>query len=233
MKRSGPLFTLLAGLVLALFMLSVNATSGTGSSSYSDSSSDTSGTAGPSVSPTAGPPSKGPSPSRTAAPTPSSTPAKKPPSDARYTGRTDDDSASIAITLRDGEAVAYFCDGRATESWLKGDVEDDGSMRLTGKNGAKLDGRIVGDKVRGTVEIRERTWAFTAPKTRKPAGVYRATSEVRGERLDGGWVVQADGSQVGILNRDGEPAAAPRLDPDTGAVALADGDRLTARPVVP
>ncbi|MFD0419947.1 hypothetical protein [Streptomyces sp. NPDC127108] len=233
MKRSGPLFTLLAGLVLALFMLSVNATSGTGSSSYSDSSPDTPGTAGPKAPPTAGTPSKGPGPTRTATPTPSSTPAKKPPSDARYAGRTDDDSASIAITLRDGEAVAYFCDGRATESWLKGDVEDDGSMRLTGKNGAKLDGRIVGDKVRGTVEIRKRTWAFTAPKTRKPAGVYRATSEVRGEQLDGGWVVQADGSQVGILKRDGEPAKAPRLDPETGAVVLADGGRLTARPVVP
>lgn len=226
MKRSGPLFTLLAGLVLALFMLSVNATSGTGSSSYSDSSSDT---VEPAASPTTSAPGDRPNPSRT----PSPKPTEKPPADARYAGRTDDDSASIAITLRDGEAVAYFCDGRTTESWLKGDVEDDGSMRLTGKHGAKLDGRIVGDKVRGTVEIRKRTWAFTAPKTRKPAGVYRATSEVRGEKLDGGWIVQADGSQVGILTRDGEPAEAPRLDPATGAVALADGGRLTARPVVP
>ncbi|MFD9883980.1 hypothetical protein ACFWZT_21235 [Streptomyces alboflavus] len=233
MKRSGPLFTLLAGLVLALFMLSVNATSGTGSSSYSDSSSDAADASEPTASPSTSAPGKGPSPTRTTTPTPSATPAKRPPSDARYAGRTDDDSASIAITLRDGEAVAYFCDGRATESWLKGDVEDDGSMRLTGKHGAKLDGRIVGDKVRGTVEIRKRTWAFTAPKTRKPAGVYRATTEVRGEKLDGGWIVQADGSQVGILTRDGEPAKAPRLDPDTGAVALADGGRLTARPVVP
>lgn len=228
MKRSGPLFTLLAGLVLALFMLSVNATSGTGSSSYTDSSS---GAAEPTAPPAASTPAERPNPTRTA--TPSPTPAKKPPADARYAGRTDDDSASVAITLRDGKAVAYFCDGRATESWLKGDVEDDGSMRLTGKHGAKLDGRIVGGEVRGTVEIRKRTWKFTAPRTSKPSGVYRATSEVRGRKLDGGWIVQPDGSQVGILNRDGRPAKAPRLDPDTGAVALADGGRLTARPVVP
>ncbi|GHC79657.1 hypothetical protein GCM10010349_61820 [Streptomyces flavofungini] len=224
------MFTLLAGLVLALFMLSVNATSGTGSSSYTDSSSDP---AEPTAPPAASTPAERPSPTRAATPSPSPTPTKKAPADARYAGRTDDDSASVAITLRDGEAVAYFCDGRATESWLKGDVEDDGSMRLTGKNGAKLDGRIVGDKVRGTVEIRKRTWAFTAPRTSKPSGVYRATSEVRGQQLDGGWIVQPDGSQVGILKRDGKPAKAPRLDPDTGAVVLADGGRLTARPVVP
>ncbi|GGS01061.1 hypothetical protein GCM10010252_44530 [Streptomyces aureoverticillatus] len=218
-------------------MLSVNATTGTGSSSYSDSSSDssdpsgTAGPAGPAASPTTSAPGKRPSPTRT----PSPAPTKKPPADGRYTGRTDDDSASVAITLRAGGAVAYFCDGRATESWLKGDVEDDGSMRLTGRHGAKLDGRLAPDNgsIRGTVEIREKSWAFTAPKAEKPSGVYRATAEARGERLDGGWIVQPDGSQVGILNRDGEPAEAPRLDPATGTVVLGDGGRLTARPVVP
>ncbi|MFD5704031.1 hypothetical protein [Streptomyces lasiicapitis] len=232
MKRSGPLFTLLAGLVLALFMLSVNATTGTGSSSYSDAPS---GTSEPTASPTTGAPVDRPNPSRTATPTPSPTPTKKPPADGRYTGRTDDDSASVAITLRDGEAVAYFCDGRATESWLKGDVEDDGSMRLTGKRGAKLDGRLTGNGARigGTVEIRGKSWKFTASRAKKPSGLYRATSEVRGEKVDGGWIVQPDGSQVGILTRDGEPAKAPRLDPDTGTVVLDDGGRLTARPVVP
>ncbi|WP_030683497.1 hypothetical protein [Streptomyces sp. NRRL B-1347] len=221
MKRSGPLFTLLGGLLLALFMLSLNATTGSGSTSYGDSSSDA---AEPSPPPTA-----------TASPSAKPSPSKKPrpPADGRYTGRTDDDTASVAITLRAGKATAYYCDGRTTEAWLKGDVEDDGSLKLTGKGGAELDGRVKGDTVRGTVDVRDKARPFTAPRAKKPAGLYRATSEVRGERLDGGWIVQPDGSQVGVLSRDGEPTAAPRLDPATGAVRLPGGGRLTARPVVP
>ncbi|MFI8932763.1 hypothetical protein ACIG3E_34510 [Streptomyces sp. NPDC053474] len=222
MKASGPLFTLLGGLLLALFMLTLNATTGSGSSSYGDSSS---GAAKPAPPPTA-------SASPSAQPSPSKKP--RPPADGRYTGRTDDDTASVAITLRDGRATAYFCDGRATESWLKGDVEDDGSLRLTGKGGAKLDGRVKGDTVRGTVSVRGGPRPFTAPRAKKQqAGLYRARAEVRGERLDGGWIVQPDGSQVGVLSRDGRPAEAPRLDPATGAVRLPGGGRLTARPVVP
>ncbi|QCX75611.1 hypothetical protein C9F11_09615 [Streptomyces sp. YIM 121038] len=228
MKRSGPLFTLLGGLLLALFMLTLNATTGSGSSSYGDSSS---GAAKP-----AAPPAASASPSAKPSPSKKPSPAKKPrpPADGKYTGRTDDDTASVAITLRGGRATAYFCDGRTTESWLKGDVEDDGSLRLTGEGGAKLDGRVKGDTVRGTVDVRGGPRPFTAPRTeKKPAGLYRARAEVRGERLDGGWIVQPDGSQVGLLSRDGKPAAAPRLDPGTGAVRLPGGGRLTARPVVP
>ncbi|QDQ10733.1 hypothetical protein [Streptomyces spectabilis] len=223
MKRSGPLFTLFGGLLLALFMLSLNVTTGSGGSSYGDSSSSTAKPAPP--------PSPSAKPSPSGKPSPSKKP--RPPADGKYTGRTDDDTASVAITLREGKATAYYCDGRTTESWLRGDVEDDGSLRLTGKGGAKLDGRVKGDTVRGTVDVRDRPRAFSAPRAKKPAGLYRATSEVRGQRLDGGWIVQPDGSQVGILKRDGEPAGAPRLDPATGTVRLPGGGRFTARPVVP
>ncbi|MFD9906227.1 hypothetical protein [Streptomyces sp. NPDC059063] len=224
MKRSGPLFTLFGGLLLALFMLTLNATNGSGSSSYGDSAP---GTVKPAPTPTTSAPRATPSPS----PSPSRKP--KPPPDAKYTGRTDDDTASVAITLNDGKAVAYYCDGRTTESWLKGDVKDDGSMRLTGKGGAKLDGRLSGNRIRGTVDIREKTSDFTAARSAKPSGLYRATTQVRGAKLDAGWIVQADGSQVGILNRDGRPRKAPRLDPRTRTAVLDDGGRLTARPVVP
>jgi hypothetical protein len=41
MKRTGPLFTLLAGLLLALFMLSLNATTGTKPASTSQADSPT------------------------------------------------------------------------------------------------------------------------------------------------------------------------------------------------
>ncbi|GHE59630.1 hypothetical protein GCM10017771_82750 [Streptomyces capitiformicae] len=68
------------------------------------------------------------------------------------------------MSLRDGKAVAYFCDGRDKESWLKGDVEDDGGMKLTSKDGAELNGTLNGGSVRGTLDIGSQEYGFTADK---------------------------------------------------------------------
>ncbi len=151
---------------------------------------------------------------------------------ADYAGRTDDDSSAVSVSLRDGRAIAYFCDGRDKESWLKGDVEADGSMKLTGKGGSVLNGTLKGKSIRGTVDIEGGHYAFTADKAVKPSGLYRATATVRDAEIDGGWIVLSTGDQVGILNRDGKPSPAPRIDPETGAVTI-DGQQLTARPVTP
>ncbi|MFJ9246284.1 hypothetical protein [Streptomyces sp. NPDC101776] len=224
MKRPGPLLTLLAGLVLGLFMLTLNATSGTktASSSYSDAS--------PSASPKK---SANPSPTRKPTVTPSPTPSKSPVANASYAGRTDDDTASVAVSIRDGKAVAYFCDGRYKEAWLRGPVEDDGTMKLTAPNGAVLDGKLQqGKKILGTVKDEGRKYAFTADKAVKPSGLWRATAKVRGAKIDGGWIVLPNGRQTGIVTRDGKAAAAPRIDPETGTVTV-DGQQLTAQPVTP
>ncbi|MEU0037293.1 hypothetical protein [Streptomyces sp. NPDC006333] len=226
MKRPGPLLTLLAGLLLAVFMLSLNATTGVRNAS---SSRPRTPAAAPPASAT---PEQSTSP-RSPSPSPSASPSASPVPNADYAGRTDDDSSAVAVSLRDGRAIAYFCDGHDKESWLKGDVEDDGRMRLTGKNGAKLDGTLRdGRRIRGTVHLGGQRYAFTADKAVKPSGLYRATATVRGAELDGGWIVLPGGRQVGILDRDGEPAAAPAIDPETGAVTV-DGKKLTARPVTP
>ncbi|MFF1442664.1 hypothetical protein [Streptomyces sp. NPDC058295] len=219
MKRPGPLLTLLAGLVLGLFLLTLNATTGTktASSSYEEKS--------PSLAPTRG--------AASAAPTPVPSPSRVPAADADYAGRTDDDAAAIAVTVRDGKAIAYYCDGHTEESWLKGDVEDDGTLRLTGENGAKLDGTLEdGRRVDGTVTVGDGRHAFSADRAKKPSGLWKATATVRSAKIDGGWIVLKDGTQVGILTRDGKPSPAPRIDPETGAVTV-DGQQLTARPATP
>ncbi|WP_404196107.1 hypothetical protein [Streptomyces tauricus] len=225
MKRSGPLLTLLAGLLLAVFMLSLNATTGTRSTTTgSDSAADAvSASPAPAVTATVTPSKSAPSspaPSRSAVP------------DGDYAGRTDDDSSAVAVTLRDGKAVAYFCDGRDQESWLKGDVESDGGMRLTNKKGQVLTGTLAGKRIRGTVDMGQRNYGFTADRSLKPNALYRATDTVADTEIDGGWVLLQDDSQVGILKRDGRASPAPRIDPETGAVTV-DGERLTARPVTP
>ncbi|MFD2685869.1 hypothetical protein ACFS5L_13610 [Streptomyces phyllanthi] len=226
MKRSGPLFTLLAGLLLALFLLSLNATTGTRPTASGGEPPTTKVSPNPTPSPTGTGAGTGGSPS----PDPSTT--GTPPPNADYAGRTDDDSSAVAVSLRDGRAIAYFCDGRDQESWLKGDIEDDGSLKLTGRGGGELNGTLKGDRVRGTVDIGGKEYGFTADKAVKPSGLYRATATVRGAEVDGGWIVLRDGSQVGILKRDGRPSAAPEIDPGSGAVTI-DGERLTVRPVTP
>ncbi|MFD6286796.1 hypothetical protein [Streptomyces sp. NPDC060205] len=230
MKRSGPLFTLLAGLLLALFMLSLNATTGTRSKTTgSDSAADAvSASPAPAVTATVTPGKRSPSPG------PSKPKPRSTAPDADYAGRTDDDSSAVAVTLRDGRAVAYFCDGRDQESWLKGDVEADGSMRLTNeKNKAQvLTGKLAGKRITGTVDMGRREYGFTADKSLKPNALYRATDTVADTEIDGGWVLLQDDSQVGILKRDGKASPAPRIDPETGTVTV-DGEQLTARPVTP
>ncbi|MFJ9041392.1 hypothetical protein ACIRF8_33110 [Streptomyces sp. NPDC102406] len=220
MKRSGPLYTLFAGLALAVFMLVLNASTGESAPSYAGAPGDTA---------TAAPASPAPT---TASPSPSASPSRAARAKTSYAGRTDDDTAAVSVSVRGGKAVAYFCDGRTKESWLKGDVEDDGSMKLSGKGGATLDGTLAGERIRGKVTVGGRPYGFTAKKAVKPSGLYRATTEVRGAKIDGGWIVLPDGRQVGIVGRDDELSAAPRIDPRTGAVVI-DGAELTARPVVP
>lgn len=230
MKRAGPLITLFAGLLLGMFMLSLNATTGEPASTPPDRTA-ASAPASPPASPA---PPTGPAASPPAQPRVPAvrSPSPTPPPDARYAGRTRDDRASVAITLREGKAVAYYCDGRTQEAWLRGDVAADGSMRLRSKAGATLDGTVHDDRVDGTVTVRNAGHPFTAARASGPAGVYRATTEVRGTKVDGGWIVLQNGRQIGIVSRDGEPGAAPPIDPRTGAVTI-DGEQVTARPVTP
>ncbi|WP_372347685.1 hypothetical protein [Streptomyces sp. KL116D] len=229
MKRSGPLYTLFAGLALGLFMLSLNATTGEAGTPYGGAPAASPSATGVRPSKSASPAA---SPTESATTPPSPSPSTSAAPKTSYAGRTDDDSSAVSVSVRGDKAIAYFCDGRTKESWLKGNVEDDGSMKLSGKHGAKLEGRLANDRIRGTVEVDRKPYGFTANKAVKPSGLYRATTEVRGAEVDGGWIVLPGGRQVGIVRRDDDPSAAPPIDPETGTVTV-DGEQLTARPVVP
>ncbi|MEU6342385.1 hypothetical protein ABZ883_15760 [Streptomyces sp. NPDC046977] len=218
MQRSGPLYTLLAGLALALIMLSLNATTGDVASSAPAPSSAPSASSAPSPSlPPTAPPSPAPS-------------TRGAPPDADYAGRTADGAASVALALRKGKAIAYVCDGRTKEAWLRGDVGDDGTLRLTGDHGARLEGTLRSTTISGDVELTGLRQPFEARKAVKPSGLYRTTASVRGARVVGGWIVLQGGAQIGIVSRDGEPSAAPPIDTGSGAVTV-DGERLTALPI--
>ncbi|WP_410673879.1 hypothetical protein [Amycolatopsis sp. cmx-4-68] len=213
MKHPGPLFTLLAGVVLAGGIGIVTAATGTG------------------VAPVAGAASAAGAASVTTAPPKPTSEAPKPeaPRRADYAGRVTGGGASVAVSVRDGHAIAYVCDGKKVEAWLQG-VTAGGKLDLKGAKNASLTGRFDATAVTGTVTAAGKTWQFTAPSAKKPAGLYRAAPKVKGKTAKVGWIVLPDGSQVGILTTDEDSAVAPALDAAAGT-ATVDGAPVPAEAV--
>ncbi|MEV4052349.1 hypothetical protein AB0J55_14300 [Amycolatopsis sp. NPDC049688] len=214
MKRPGPLFTLLAGVVLAGGIGVADVASGTGA-------------------PVAGNASAVGAASTTAPTSPPRTTAEPPkpavPARADFAGRVTGGGASIAVSARDGHAIAYLCDGKKVEAWLQG-VTVDGNLNLRGAPNASLTGSFDTASATGSVTAAGKTYRFTVPVAKKPAGLYRAAPKVKGKPAKAGWIVQSDGSQVGLLTTEDGPAAAPALDPAAGT-ATVDGIPVTAESI--
>jgi hypothetical protein len=215
MKSPGPLFTLLAGVVLAGGIGIVNLATGTGVAPVAGAANAASVASS--------------SPPTTSAAPKAEAPKADAPARADYAGRVTGGGASVAVSVRDGHAIAYLCDGKKVEAWLQG-VTVGGKLDLKGAKNASLTGTFDAASVTGTVTAAGKTWQFTAPTAKKPAGLYRAAPKVKGKTAKVGWIVQPDGSQVGILTTDEESAAAPALDP-AAATATVDGAPVTAEPV--
>ncbi|MEV6828737.1 hypothetical protein [Amycolatopsis sp. NPDC051102] len=211
MKHPGPLFTLLAGVVLAGGIGVADLAAGTGAAPVAGAASTSSTT-------TAAPPATTSAPPKPAA-----------PARADYAGRVTGGGASIAVSARDGHAIAYVCDGKKLEAWLQG-VTAGGKLDLKGARNASLTGSFDTASATGTVTAAGRTYEFTVPTAKKPAGLYRATPKVKGKSARAGWIVQPDGSQVGLLTTGEDATAAPALDPAAGT-ATVDGVPVTAEPI--
>ncbi|MFG1647278.1 hypothetical protein ACGFMK_43960 [Amycolatopsis sp. NPDC049252] len=221
MKRPGPLFTLLAGVVLAGGIGITNLATGTGATPVAGAA-NAAGAPSATASPKTEPP-------QTAPPKTSEAPKSDAPARADYAGRVEGGGASVAVSIRDGRAIAYVCDGKKVEAWLQG-VTAGGKLDLTGPQGASLAGSYDAAAVTGSVTAGGKTWRFTAGPAKRPAGLYRAAPKVQGKASKAGWIVQADGSQVGILTTDDQSAAAPVLDP-AARTATVEGALVVAEPI--
>ena len=227
MRRSGPLLTLVVGIVLGvgLLVLSANATNRADEPAASPATASASPTATATVTPAQTEPPQ--------TPEPAPAPAPEPP--ATYAGRVDGGAATVAIAINGGQAVAYVCDGRQIEAWLQGPASG-GTMALIGAGGANLTGTYGDGVSAGSVAADGRAWTFTAPVAQEPAGLYRATASVAGARVVGGWIVLSDGSQVGGMSEDGRRAPAPPLDVATGQASVQGtpiaAERMDGEPIV-
>ena len=142
------------------------------------------------------------------------------PARADYAGRVQGGGASVAISIHDGQAIAYVCNGSTIEAWYKGTAAD-GVLIMTGKNHAHLSAIYDFGKVTGDVLAHGTDYSFAVAAVHKPSGLYQATALVRGASVKAGWIVLPDGTQVGSLEPDADSAApsatqAPALDVATG-----------------
>ena len=127
------------------------------------------------------------------------------------------------ITVEGDKAVAYACDGNTVESWLRGPAVN-GTVSLANKDKtSRLEGRLDGTAVVGTLWIGEKKWDFTAETAQPPAGLY--VYEEGGVRSS--WILDSAGAVTGVLRLDdGSTVPAPGLETDGSAVI--DGRTVTA-----
>ena len=178
-----------------------------------------------------------PASSATAQPSPASpTPAAlaNVPARANYAGEVNGGGASVAISIRRGQAIADVCNGSVIEAWLKGTAAG-GQLTMTGKGRARLSATYRSKRAVGHVVAHGIRYTFSAPAVHKPSGLYRSIAVVRGAKIKAGWIVLPDGSQVGSLEANADAAApsatpAPMLDVTTGTAQ--DGNTvLVATPI--
>ncbi|GAA2369058.1 hypothetical protein GCM10010404_24620 [Nonomuraea africana] len=225
MSRLGPFITLAAGAALAagLGVASVASAPQTGTlTTTADATSAATSTA-------TVPPVAEATTSVTPAPATSARPAAV---KADYAGRVRGNGGLVAVSVRNGKAVGYFCDGR-TEAWFAGKAGD-GEVTLKGFGGATLSAVLDGGKATGELALGGKRWDFTAPTVKKPSGLYRATALVRGARYRAGWIVlsRPDGNgfvQVGAMVKDGDPVPVPTITP--GSPVTIDGDAVSPKDV--
>jgi hypothetical protein len=212
MKIRGPLVTLGAVAVLGIGILLVNMSK--------EESPPPGKPAAESTTAVATTTTAAPAPAPPSTPPPPAFPAK-----ADYVGKipTANGTITLEITVDGDKAIAYACDGNTVESWLRGSAVN-GAVSLANKDKtSRLEGRLEGNAVVGTLWIGEKKWDFNAPAAQPPAGLY--VYENAGVRNS--WIIDPSGGVTGVQRReDGSTAPAPSL--TTDGIADIDGIEVKA-----
>ena len=147
------------------------------------------------------------------------------PAKADYVGKIPIATGTITldIAVEGDKAIAYACDGNSIETWLRGPAVD-GLVSLASKDKtSRLEGRLEGNAVVGTLWIGEKKWDFKADPAQPPAGLY--VYEDAGVRSS--WIIDGEGGVTGVQRRpDGSTVRAPGLSLD--ATSVIDGRTVVA-----
>lgn len=154
------------------------------------------------------------------------------PPHANYDGEVQGNKGAVALVVHDTFAIAYFCNGGSIEAWFSGTPHDGQlTMQAKGSSGSLTANYALGH-ARGTVTVNGVSYVFSIIAVHKPSGLFQSISNVRGATVKAGWIVLADGTEVGSLNPDLNSAgsvsqAAPKLDLST-LTADDNGTTITA-----
>jgi hypothetical protein len=243
MKIKTPIITLLVGVALAVVLLiaSMSAVSAK-KAALAAASASAAATSAPAVTSSAAASSAAASGSQSASAAASASATGSGsfviPPHANYDGEVQGNLGAVALVVHDTFAVAYFCNGSTIEAWFSG-TPDNGKLNLTGKGaasaGATLTANYALGHARGTVVIKGVSYVFSIIAVHKPSGLFQSIANVRGATIKAGWIVLANGTEVGSLNPDENAAgsvsqAAPKLDLST-LTANDGGTTITATPI--
>ena len=233
MKISTPIITLLVGVVLAASLL-VSSMRAVSAKKAALAAASTSASAQAAAVGTASAAAPSQSASSSASPSPATSQGFVIPPHANYDGKVQGNAGSVAIVVHDTFAIAYYCNGSTEEAWLKG-TPHNGQLSMTGKNNATLTANYALGHARGTVTVDGISHVFSIIAVHKPSGLFQSIAVVRGATVKAGWIVLADGTQVGSLEPDPNSAtpsagAAPKLDLST-LTADDGGTTIVATPI--
>jgi hypothetical protein len=238
MKIPTPIITLIVGVALAVSLLvssmsAVSAKKAALAAASASAAASAGSVATASAQPTAAGASATTAHSSSASPSPSPSAFVIPPH-ANYVGQVQGDLGSVAIVVHDTFAIAYFCNGSTQEAWFKG-TPHDGKLSMTGKDNASLTANYALGHARGTVVVDGISHIFSIIAVHRPSGLFQSIAVVRGATIKAGWIVLANGTQVGSMEPNENAAnptsqAAPKLDVSS-LTAQYEGTTIAVTPI--
>jgi hypothetical protein len=178
MRIRGPVLTLLAVLAVGVAVFAVNtvlspttstidaAAAPLAASAPADGASgspDGYGEVAPApADPQAAPAAQAPAAQAPAAQAPATrAPARSAVADTAFAGRSAGNQVTLSVGVKDGQVLAYVCDGKDVEEWLTGTMEGS-SLTLTGSDGTSMTADTTQDSVLGNVSVGGKSWPFAA-----------------------------------------------------------------------
>jgi hypothetical protein len=236
MKIPTPIITLIVGAALAVALLFDSMTAVSAKKAALAAASASAAASAGSVATASAQPTGA---SATTAHSPSASPSASPsgfviPPHANYVGQVQGDLGSVAIVVHDTFAIAYFCNGSTQEAWFKG-TPHDGKLSMTGKDNASLTANYALGHARGTVVVDGISHIFSIIAVHRPSGLFQSIAVVRGATIKAGWIVLANGTQVGSMEPNENAAnptsqAAPKLDVSS-LTAQYEGTTIVVTPI--